>query len=208
MSTESPESLCPEDFTGLKLTKPKQVAAGAKSVMASLQHVFGSAGFRRGIRTLSVLNQKGGVDCPSCAWPESDGYRSPTEFCENGAKAVAFEADTRRITPEFFAQHTVEDLAKFAIALQTGKLLKPESLNQAWTKQKMKDSTETAYGLGWALSEYKGMKEVAHGGNQARVTTYLYMLPERGFAVVLMMNLEGVTSRVELARQISDIVLQ
>ena len=108
----SPEALCPEDFTGLKLTKPKRVAAGAKAVMASLQHVFGSAGFRRGLRTLSVLNQKGGVDCPSCAWPEPDGHRSVTEFCENGAKAIAFEADTRRITPEFFAKHSVEELAK------------------------------------------------------------------------------------------------
>ena len=111
MNAEIPEALCPEDFTGLKLTKPKEVAAGARAVMASLQHVFGSAGFRRGIRTLSVLNQKGGVDCPSCAWPESDGYRSPTEFCENGAKAIAFETDTRRITSEFFAKHSVDELA-------------------------------------------------------------------------------------------------
>ena len=111
MNAEIPEALCPEDFTGLKLTKPKEVAAGAKAVMASLQHVFGSAGFRRGLRTLSVLNQKGGVDCPSCAWPESDGYRSPTEFCENGAKAIAFETDTRRITSEFFAKHSVDELA-------------------------------------------------------------------------------------------------
>ena len=111
MNAEIPEALCPEDFTGLKLTKPKEVAAGAKAVMASLQHVFGSAGFRRGLRTLSVLNQKGGVDCPSCAWPESDGHRSPTEFCENGAKAIAFETDTRRITSEFFAKHSVDELA-------------------------------------------------------------------------------------------------
>ncbi len=111
MNAESPEALCPEVFTGLKLTKPKEVAAGARAVMASLQHVFGSAGFRRGLRTLSVLNQKGGVDCPSCAWPEPDGHRSVTEFCENGAKAIAFETDTRRITPEFFAKHSVDELA-------------------------------------------------------------------------------------------------
>jgi hypothetical protein len=58
------------------------------------------------------------------------------------------------------------------------------------------------------LSERNGLKEVAHGGNQARVTTYLYMLPERGFAVVLRMSLESVGSRVELARQIADIVSQ
>ncbi|MBI3652137.1 MAG: beta-lactamase family protein [Acidobacteria bacterium] len=102
---------------------------------------------------------------------------------------------------------TVEDVAKFASALQTGKLLKPESLKQAWSKQRTSDGKATAYGLGWQLNERHGVKEISHGGNQARVTTYLYMLPERGLAVVLMMNLEGVGSRVELARQISDIVL-
>jgi serine beta-lactamase-like protein LACTB, mitochondrial len=117
-------------------------------------------------------------------------------------------ADTSYKIPGGGFCSTVEDLAKFAIALQTGKLLKPESLHQAWTRQKTRDGKETTYGLGWQVSERNAMKEVAHGGNQARVTTYLYMLPEHGFAVVLMMNLEGVTSRVELARQIADITLQ
>jgi molybdopterin-dependent oxidoreductase alpha subunit len=107
-----PEALCPEAFTGLKLTKPKTVAAGATAVIASLRHVFGVAGFRRGLRALSVLNQTGGVDCPSCAWPDPDSHRSFTEFCENGAKAVAWEADTRRLTPEFFQQHSIDDLAR------------------------------------------------------------------------------------------------
>jgi serine beta-lactamase-like protein LACTB len=117
-------------------------------------------------------------------------------------------ADTSYKIPGGGFCSTVEDLAKFAIAIQSGKLLKPESLNQAWTKQKTRDGKETSYGLGWQVSERKGMKEVIHGGNQARVTTYLYMLPERGFAVVLMMNLEGVGSRTDLARQIADITLQ
>ena len=75
-------------------------------------------------------------------------------------------------------------------------------------EQKTKDGKDTTYGLGWQLSERNGLKEVTHGGNQARVTTYLYMLPERGFAVVMMMNLENVGSRTELARLIADIVLQ
>jgi serine beta-lactamase-like protein LACTB, mitochondrial len=117
-------------------------------------------------------------------------------------------ADTSYKIPGGGFCSTVEDLAQFAIALQTGKLLKPESLNQAWTKQKTRDGKETTYGLGWQLSERNGVREVSHGGNQARVTTYFYMLPERGFAVVMMMNLEGVGSRTELARQIADLVFQ
>jgi molybdopterin-dependent oxidoreductase alpha subunit len=57
------------------------------------------------------VNQPGGVDCPGCAWPEPDGERSHFEFCENGAKHVADEATTKRVTPEFFAQWSIADLA-------------------------------------------------------------------------------------------------
>ena len=59
-----------------------------------------------------AINQKDGFDCPGCAWPEPDGERSHAEFCENGAKAVAEEATTKRVTPEFFRQWSVEELSK------------------------------------------------------------------------------------------------
>ena len=108
----APEALCPEALTGLTLTEPKTAAAGMPAVVASLRHVFGVAGFRRGLRALATLNQAQGVDCPSCAWPDPDGHRATTEFCENGAKAVAWEADTRRLTADFFRAHSIDDLAK------------------------------------------------------------------------------------------------
>jgi molybdopterin-dependent oxidoreductase alpha subunit len=107
-----PEALCPEEFTGLKRSEPPTAAAGATAVAKSLKHVFGKAGVRRGTKALYVLNQKGGVDCPSCAWPDPDGHRTPTEFCENGAKAIAWEADSRRLTAEFFRTHSIDELAK------------------------------------------------------------------------------------------------
>ncbi|MDQ2921043.1 MAG: FdhF/YdeP family oxidoreductase, partial [Acidobacteriota bacterium] len=68
-------------------------------------------GVGRGLRTLLKLNQKDGFDCPGCAWPEPDDDRSHAEFCENGAKHVADEATTKRITPEFFRKWSVADLA-------------------------------------------------------------------------------------------------
>jgi anaerobic selenocysteine-containing dehydrogenase len=107
-----PEALCPAAFTGLQRTEPKTVAAGAQAVAASLRHTVGRAGLWRGLKALRVLNQNGGVDCPSCAWPDPDTHRSVTELCENGAKAVAWEADSRRLTPDFFAAHSVDELAK------------------------------------------------------------------------------------------------
>lgn len=69
-------------------------------------------GVARGVRTLLKLNQKTGFDCPGCAWPEPDDERSHAEFCENGAKHVADEATTKRVTPEFFARWSVADLAE------------------------------------------------------------------------------------------------
>src|SRR6185437_16149944 len=46
----------------------------------------------------------------SCAWPSPDEHRKVAEFCENGAKAVADEATTKRLTEEFFSQHSLDDL--------------------------------------------------------------------------------------------------
>ncbi|MDQ5873448.1 MAG: hypothetical protein M3547_14720, partial [Acidobacteriota bacterium] len=66
----------------------------------------------RSLKGLTAVNQKGGFDCPSCAWPDPDGNRSPAEFCENGAKAVAWEATSKRVGPEFFAKHSIAELAK------------------------------------------------------------------------------------------------
>ena len=64
----------------------------------------------RGVRTLLKVNQVGGIDCPGCAWPEPDRERSHFEFCENGAKHIADEATTKRVTPEFFEKWSVAEL--------------------------------------------------------------------------------------------------
>jgi len=59
--------------------------------------------------TLLRTNQPDGFDCPGCAWPDKE-HKSTFQFCENGAKAVTWEATTKRVTPDFFAAHTVSDL--------------------------------------------------------------------------------------------------
>ncbi len=102
----------PEEHTGLTKGDAKKVAAGLPAVTNSLKMVYGQAGLGRGTKALLKLNQKNGFDCPSCAWPDPDDERSPTEFCENGAKAVASEATARRITAEFFTQYSVAELSE------------------------------------------------------------------------------------------------
>jgi molybdopterin-dependent oxidoreductase alpha subunit len=108
-----PNAENPESFTGLKLTAPKTAAAGIPAVISSAKHVFGEMNFSRGMKALLKLNQKDGYDCPGCAWPDPDGERSAiAEYCENGAKAIAEEATTKKLTASFFAQHSVAELAE------------------------------------------------------------------------------------------------
>ena len=89
-----------------------KVAGGVAAVIQATKSAWGEMGLVRGTRTLLKLNQTGGFDCPGCAWPEPDSERSHVEFCENGAKHVADEATTKRLTPEFFAQWSVADLSQ------------------------------------------------------------------------------------------------
>ena len=107
-----PDAEPPRKLLGLERSSPKEKAVGVKAVTNSLKHVNAQAGVTRGAQALYRLNQKGGFDCPSCAWPDPDGKRSSFEFCENGAKAVASETTKKRATPKFFEQHSVADLAQ------------------------------------------------------------------------------------------------
>jgi molybdopterin-dependent oxidoreductase alpha subunit len=95
----------------VKVSAPKEWAAGLPAIAASLKHLVREAGTLRGGRGLADMNQAGGFDCPSCAWPDPDEHRSLAEFCENGAKALASEATRRLVGEEFFERHSVEELA-------------------------------------------------------------------------------------------------
>ena len=98
------------DEDDVVVTHEKSYAAGVPAVLVSLSRGLEQMGPVRTARTLWKLNQRDGFDCPGCAWPETPGHRKHAEFCENGAKAVAEEATTRTVTPEFFAEHSVADL--------------------------------------------------------------------------------------------------
>lgn len=92
--------------------KPRTtVAAGFHAVYETMKFAVQNS-LPRSFMSLTIVNQKGGFDCPSCAWPDPDGHRTMAEFCENGAKAVTWEATSKRVTPEFFRQHSIAELAK------------------------------------------------------------------------------------------------
>jgi len=102
----------PEDFTGITISPASESAGGLPAIMSALKHSWSEMGAARTLKTLTHINQKGGFDCPGCAWPEPDGERTHFEFCENGAKHVADEATTKRVTPEFFEKWSVAELSR------------------------------------------------------------------------------------------------
>jgi len=117
----------PIETEGLKIEAPAQYAAGIHAVTHALDISFKQMGLLRTFETLTQVNQKKGFDCPGCAWPDPDDHRSMNEYCENGAKAVAEEATTRRVEPKFFAKYSVSELsAKSDYWLsQQGRLTRP-----------------------------------------------------------------------------------
>lgn len=110
---KEPSAENPYKLLDLKLTKVENWAAGVPAVMAAFSDLFKEKTLLRGTKALFKMNQFGGFDCPSCAWPDPDDDRSSLgDYCENGAKALAEEATTKRITAEFFKKNSVYDLAK------------------------------------------------------------------------------------------------
>ncbi|MFN2530350.1 MAG: FdhF/YdeP family oxidoreductase [Pyrinomonadaceae bacterium] len=101
----------PEEKTRPKIVDRPKIAGGIRAILTVLKSTWSEMGPVRGSRILLSLNQPAGIDCPGCAWPEPDASRSHFEFCENGAKHVADEATTRRVTAEFFSQWSVADLS-------------------------------------------------------------------------------------------------
>ena len=112
-SESLPSALTPTEFADLKVGKRKHHAAGLEAITKSMEHIARESGLVRGNQILLQLNQKDGFDCPGCAWPDPSDKRSRFEYCENGAKAVAEETTTARVTPEFFARHSLTEIASW-----------------------------------------------------------------------------------------------
>jgi len=84
----------------------QQAAGGWGAVTSTAKHLLKSENAARNIRTLLKTNQHSGFDCPGCAWGDQQ-EPGMIRFCENGAKAVNWEATSRRVTAEFMSSHTV-----------------------------------------------------------------------------------------------------
>ncbi|CAM3887373.1 FdhF/YdeP family oxidoreductase [Castellaniella denitrificans] len=124
-------------------------------------------------------NQPAGFDCPGCAWPDKE-HRSTFQFCENGAKAVTWEATSKRVTPEFFQQHTVSSLLELPdFDLENfGRLTHPMAYDAA-TDKFLPVPWETAFArIGEALRGLDSPDEAEFytSGRASNEAAYLFQL--------------------------------
>ena len=114
-------------------------------------------------------------------------------------------ADTSNKVPGGGMVSTAVDLGRFAIALDTDRLIQRRTFAQMQVPMKTNDGKDSPY-FGWWISERRGERLLIHSGSQQGTSTYLLMLPGRGFAVALIANTEQMDV-AELARQLTDVFL-
>ena len=102
----------PNSTKGLNIKKPPTKSVGMPAVVESIKHIGKYMDMPKALKASLKMNQKGGFDCPGCAWPDPDDERSPIgEYCENGIKALAEEATKFKADPDFFSRHSIAELS-------------------------------------------------------------------------------------------------
>jgi len=87
---------------------------------------------------------------------------------------------------------TAPDMAVWALTMMSGKLLKPETIAQAWTPARLNNGQNAGYGFGWAIGDVEGHREINHsGGHATGFTSHLGIYPEDRLAVVVLVNRGG-----------------
>ncbi len=175
----------PENLGDLTVTEPLKVAAGFKAIKETTTNAFAKMGAVHATRALLNLNQKGGIDCQSCAWPDPDGKRTIAEFCESGAKAMADEGMSKKIDAEFFATYSVAELAEkedFWLNSQ-GRLTVPVVLRKGGTHYEPIDWEEAFKLIAGGLNSLDSPDEAIFytSGRTSNEAAFLYQLFVRQF---------------------------
>ena len=159
-------------------------AGGWGALKAVADAIRGQMAVKQDVIALFKVNQPQGFDCPGCAWPDPQ-HTSSFEFCENGAKAVSWEATSKRAAPDFFAAHTVSDLwQRNALELEgEGRLTHPMKYD-ANTDTYQPIEWETAFAeIGELLRSYDDPNQVEFytSGRTSNEAAFLWQLFAREY---------------------------
>jgi molybdopterin-dependent oxidoreductase alpha subunit len=177
------ESAMSEDDV-LGVREYEGAAAGWGALKAVADAVRGQIDIAKETRGLLSMNQPHGFDCPGCAWPDPK-HTSSFEFCENGAKAVTWEATAKRTTPEFFAAHTVSELWNWSdFDLENeGRLTHPMAYDPATDRYLPISWDEALARIGATLRDFPhpDMAEFYTSGRASNEAAFLYQLFAREY---------------------------
>ncbi len=173
------------DKEHIRIKKPPKVSVGPTSVANASRMALRAMPAWKAFKILKDLNQKKGVDCPGCAWPDPDKRSKLGEFCENGVKAIAEEAQSRLAGTDFFSKYSIEELkTKSDYWLgQQGRLERPMVIRQGHSNYKPIEWNEAFDLIGGHL---KGLdhpdKAVFYtSGRTSNEAAFLYQLFVRKF---------------------------
>jgi molybdopterin-dependent oxidoreductase alpha subunit len=159
-------------------------AAGGWDALGAVARALREQTITEGTSALLRNNQPDGFDCPGCAWPDPK-HTSSFEFCENGAKAVAWEATRKRTTPEFFAEYTVSELwtwTDYALENQ-GRLTHPMVYDRATDKYVPLSWPDAFARIGAALNAlpHPDVAEFYTSGRASNEAAFLFQLFARAY---------------------------
>ncbi|WP_458238209.1 molybdopterin-dependent oxidoreductase, partial [Pseudomonas sp. P5_A2_2] len=173
------------DQTPVPRYKPYKGPAGGWGALISVAQAWlTSDNALKNLRIMLKTNQNGGFDCPGCAWGDSP-EKGMVMFCENGAKAVNWEATKRRVDAKFFARHSVTSLLEqsdYWLEYQ-GRLTEPMSYD-AETDRYKPISWDDAFAL--IAKHLNGLSspdqaEFYTSGRASNEAAYLYQLFVRAY---------------------------
>jgi len=176
-----------EKEENIKVTKPMDTAVGVAAVTSSFVQGYGQMDWIKCSKAFLNLNQTKGFDCPSCAWPDPkpDDRSSIAEYCENGAKAVAEEATEARVTPEFFAQHSIAEMNTWSERKlgKSGRLTHPMILKKGATHYEPISWDAAFKHIAKHLNKLKSPDEAVFytSGRTSNEAAFLYQLFVRQF---------------------------
>ncbi len=161
------------------IDKSSKAAGGWGALKSVGRQLMGSGKPLAGVRTMLKANQPDGFDCPGCAWGDPE-HGSSFEFCENGVKAVAWEATKARVTPEFFASHSVSELrgwTDYDLEHQ-GRLTHPVRYNPETDKYEKTDWDAAFTEIGAALNalDDPNRAEFYTSGRASNEAAFLYQM--------------------------------
>lgn len=175
-----------EEFTGLKFKGPKNTSVGKAAIASAMGQMTKYMKPGNAIKLSLKMNQKGGFDCPGCAWPDPDDDRSSLgEYCENGIKAIAEEAQKKTLTSEFFAKYSIQEISElsdFEMG-KTGRLTEPMFLEEGATHYKPISWTDAFQLIAKELNSLPSPDEALFytSGRTSNEAAYLYQLFVRAY---------------------------